>query len=176
MNFTSKDKLGAFGWFVFIVFIIYSSLITYSIRDNYGAIVSANFNRIFETYKFDFLILFIILLVQLFVIIKYYKLDIKEGESINTPHKNKLEIINEYDLKKSEDSFTYLKGINILLPHKLDESFSDILKHMGYNTIWSHNQAILNEMIYKCEIHLAFEWQWGENDHTIRDTLMTLLI
>ncbi len=68
-----------------------------------------------------------------------------------------------------DDKALSIKEIVVLLPHKLDKAFCDIFEMMGYKTIWSHDEKLLNNLIKNSSIDIAFEWQWDPEDYTIRD-------
>ena len=59
--------------------------------------------------------------------------------------------------------------LTILLPGRLSDCFVMTFESMGYKVLWDANENHLETMIRVNEFDVAFEWQYGHEDHTVLD-------
>ncbi len=62
-----------------------------------------------------------------------------------------------------------MKNITILLSSRLDESFAIIFRQIGCNVLWVKDESKLEKLIKDNDFDIAFEWQYGHQDHSILD-------
>jgi len=59
------------------------------------------------------------------------------------------------------------KGLTILLPGRLNDAFAETFRFLGFDVLWHENEAFLESVIKTNDFDLAFEWQYGSQDHTV---------
>lgn len=59
--------------------------------------------------------------------------------------------------------------LTILLPGRLSDCFAMIFESLGYKVLWDADERNLESMIRDNEFDVAFEWQYGHEDHTVLD-------
>lgn len=60
-------------------------------------------------------------------------------------------------------------NLTVLLPGRLDAAFVDLFNKLASLVIWNPDESRLDELIAKNDIDVAFEWQYGLDDHTLLD-------
>ena len=64
----------------------------------------------------------------------------------------------------------FREKLNILLPGRLNDTFPYIFyEYFGCKVLWDNNESNLEEMVRDNEFDIAFEWQYGHDDHTVLD-------
>lgn len=59
--------------------------------------------------------------------------------------------------------------LTILLPGRLSDCFVYMFEHLGHKVLWDPDEKHLEQMIRDNEFDVAFEWQYGHQDHTVLD-------
>jgi hypothetical protein len=62
-------------------------------------------------------------------------------------------------------------SVNILVPYRMDPTFSGIFGSLGFDTLWTGDRSVFGNLVRRWEFDVTLEWQRRADDFTVRDML-----